>query len=152
MKKILIPLFLIFAACEKNDSNNPASTSTNQSQNAPNLSGTWRGQISSPNCISTTGCTVGHMDFSANATFSQNGNTITINHLTPYTPEPFPATLNANQIIIPYFDSPSQAFAIQSGTITINNNSAQVNLTILTIAINNITCCTYSCSGTLTKQ
>lgn len=157
MKKILIPLlaFALLTACSKEQSNNPSSQTTT----GIDLSGTWRGNLSSPNCISTTGCnTNGHLAHYPNTTFAVNGNAVTITGIYYFDQSTqIPAHINGNTISIPYYDHPIQALNIRTGTITINNNSALVNIEYFNYGTlngnpTNIICCTYYLSGTLTKQ
>ncbi len=150
-------LLILLFSCGKDEDNSTTGSSSNNTPGV-DLSGTWKGHLVSPNCVTTSGCNDnGHLESNSNVTFSQNGNAITINGLIGYVPEPFPGSLQNNVINIPYFDSPSQAFNIRTGTITINGNSALVEMEVFTYGTLNgmptgTVCCTYYCSWTLTKQ
>lgn len=147
MKKILF-ILLLFISCSKEKESQTLSTPQSNG-----VSGTWSGLLTSPPCISQTGCGSASFNGNISQTITDNGSSVIIkNVIGSYIPEPMTAPINNNVITLPYFDSPSQAFAIHSGTITINGNTAYLSATVLSIALNNQICCTYQATATLTKQ
>jgi hypothetical protein len=157
MKKIILFIsLLIFTACSKDSDNTPSNNNGTQQNTPATLSGTWKGEVTSAMCSSTTGCIIGYISNYCSITFYQNGNTVTVNGLIPQVTgsTPLTATLNNNIITIPFNALSTLNWDFIEGRITISGNSASVTATTQSFdAQNNMTpCCTYHFSGTITKQ